>query len=46
MKITNKIIEKHGLTLDEFDKIKKLLKREPNILELESFLQCGMNIAL
>ena len=37
MKITNKIIEKHGLTLDEFDKIKKLLKREPNILELGIF---------
>ena len=37
MKITNKIIEKHGLKLDEFVIIKKLLKREPNLLELGIF---------
>ncbi len=37
MKITNKIIEKHGLRLEEFDNIKKLLKREPNLLELGIF---------
>ena len=37
MKITNQIIEKHGLKLDEFENIKKLLKREPNLLELGIF---------
>ena len=34
MTITNEIIEKHGLTNNEFIEIKKLLKREPNLLEL------------
>ncbi len=37
MKITNKIIENHGLKLDEYENIKKLLKREPNLLELGIF---------
>ena len=37
MKITDKIIEKHGLKLEEFKHIKKLLKREPNLLELGIF---------
>ena len=37
MKITNEIVEKHGLKKDEFDNIKKLLKREPNLLELGIF---------
>ena len=37
MKITSKIIEKHGLKHDEFKEIKKLLKREPNFLELGIF---------
>ena len=37
MEITDKIIEKHGLKTDEFNKIKKLLKREPNLLELGIF---------
>jgi len=37
MKITNEIVEKHGLNLDEFSKIKKILKREPNLLELGIF---------
>ena len=37
MKITNDIVEKHGLNLDEFSKIKKILKREPNLLELGIF---------
>ena len=37
MKINNQIIEKHGLKLEEFEKIKKLLKREPNLLELGIF---------
>ena len=45
MKITNKIIENHGLKLDEYKNIQKLLKRDPNILEFIYFLQCGMNIA-
>jgi len=37
MKIDFKIIEKHGLKLEEFEKIKRLLKREPNLLELGIF---------
>ena len=37
MKITNVIVEKHGLNLDEYSKIKELLKREPNLLELGIF---------
>ena len=37
MKITNQLIEKHGLKLEEYNKIKKLLKREPNLLELGIF---------
>ncbi len=37
MKITSQIIEKHGLKHDEFKEIKKLLKREPNFLELGIF---------
>ena len=37
MKITNTIVEKHGLKLEEYSKIKELLKREPNLLELGIF---------
>ena len=37
MKITDKIIEKHGLKPGEYISIKKLLKREPNFLELGIF---------
>ena len=37
MNITHKIVEKHGLKNDEFENIKKLLKREPNLLELGIF---------
>ncbi len=37
MNITNQIVEKHGLKLEEFKKIKKFLKREPNLLELGIF---------
>ena len=37
MKITDKIIKKHGLKLEEYENIKKLLKREPNLLELGIF---------
>ena len=37
MKITDKIIESHGLKTQEFNNIKKLLKREPNLLELGIF---------
>ena len=37
MKLTNQIIVNHGLKLDEFEIIKKLLKREPNLLELGIF---------
>ena len=34
MKITNKVVEMHGLKMEEYSNIKKLLKREPNLLEL------------
>ena len=37
MKITNTIVEKHGLKPEEYFKIKELLKREPNLLELGIF---------
>jgi phosphoribosylformylglycinamidine synthase II len=37
MKITNAIVEKHGLKLEEYSRIKDLLKREPNLLELGIF---------
>ena len=37
MKITDKIVEKHGLNPEEFTNIKKLLKREPNFLEIGIF---------
>jgi phosphoribosylformylglycinamidine synthase II len=37
MKISNVIVERHGLKLDEYSKIKELLKREPNLLELGIF---------
>ena len=37
MKITNTVVEKHGLKLEEYSKIKELLGREPNLLELGIF---------
>ena len=37
MIITDQIVEKHGLKPEEFKKIKKLLNREPNLLELGIF---------
>ncbi len=37
MGINNKIIEKHGLKIEEYKVIKKLLKRDPNLLELGVF---------
>ena len=37
MKITDKIIEIHGLKPKEFSNIKKLLNRDPNLLELGIF---------
>ena len=37
MKITNAIVEKHGLKIEEYSKIKELLGREPNMLELGVF---------
>ena len=37
MEIDNKIIEKHGLKIEEYEIIKKLLKRSPNMLELGIF---------
>ena len=37
MNITDQIVEKHGLKLEEYENIKKLLKRSPNLLELGIF---------
>ena len=37
MEITNEIVEKHGLKLEEYKTIQKLLKRDPNLLELGIF---------
>ncbi len=37
MKITNQLVEKHGLKPEEYSTIKKLIKREPNLLELGIF---------
>jgi len=37
MKISKQLIKKHGLKLEEFEHIKKLLNRDPNILELGIF---------
>ena len=37
MKITNEIIEKHGISQDEYRKIIRLIGRNPNILELGIF---------
>jgi len=37
MKITNEVVEKHGLKIEEYSKIKKLMNREPNLLELGIF---------
>ena len=37
MEITKKIIEKHGLKLEEYKKIQKLMRRDPNLLELGIF---------
>ena len=37
MKITGAIVDKHGLKKDEYEKIKKLINREPNLLELGIF---------
>ena len=37
MEITNTIVEKHGLKPEEYSKIKDLLGREPNLLELGVF---------
>ena len=35
--IDSKIIEEHGLSLDEYDKIINILGREPNYVELGIF---------
>ena len=37
MKITDTIVENHGLTQNEYKKICELLKRSPNLLELGIF---------
>ena len=37
MKITKKQVEAHGLSADEYKKIKELLDRDPNLLELGIF---------
>ena len=37
MQITKKIIENHGLSLNEYEEVNKLLNRKPNLLELGIF---------
>jgi phosphoribosylformylglycinamidine synthase subunit PurL len=37
MKITDQVVKKHGLKLEEYLNIKKLIGREPNLLELGIF---------
>ena len=37
MKISDKIVKRHGLKLEEFNQIRELMKREPNMLELGIF---------
>ena len=37
MKITDSMIEKHGIKKDEYKKIINLIGREPNVLELGIF---------
>ena len=37
MKITSTVVEKHGLKTQEYSKIKELLGRTPNLLELGVF---------
>ena len=37
MKISNEIVKKHGLKIEEYENIKKLLNRQPNLLELGIF---------
>ena len=37
MEITDQIVEKHGLNKEEYKNIKKLIKRNPNLLELGIF---------
>ena len=44
MLVTEKVAIDHGLNKDEFKKICDSLKRIPNLLSLEYFQQCGMNI--
>ena len=36
-KVTPELVAKHGLTPDEFERIKKILGREPNFTELGIF---------
>ncbi len=36
-KLTAELIEEHGLTGEEYDKIKEILGREPNFTELGIF---------
>ena len=35
--VTDELVQRHGLTLEEFDRIKKILGREPNFTELGIF---------
>ncbi|MGZ4983679.1 MAG: phosphoribosylformylglycinamidine synthase subunit PurL, partial [Chthoniobacterales bacterium] len=35
--VTPEVVSKHGLTPDEFERIKKILGREPNFTELGIF---------
>ena len=46
MKISNQIIENHGLKLDEYKKIQELLKRDQIYLNWVFFQQCGMTLLI
>jgi len=35
--ITNETLQAHGLTKDEYDRIRTILRREPNLTELGMF---------
>ncbi len=37
MKITKETVQSHGLKIEEYEKIKKHLNRDPNLLELGIF---------
>jgi phosphoribosylformylglycinamidine (FGAM) synthase-like enzyme len=43
--VTPELVKQHGLTPEEFERIKKILGREPNFTELGIFSVCGASTA-